>query len=181
MPFEQDAPEQGVPLGQSAHLPAPLQVPLVPQVVGGIGTQRASVLPAAVARQVPRLAGNEQVVHASVHGRLQQIPPTQLPLWQSVAPMHDAPLGSLQMPLTHLSVAAQAWPHVPQLFMSVDRSKQPVGQQVVDPVQVVPGVHWHIPRTQVFPFKHGVGHVEVAHMPFTQAPPGQAGIMQLPQ
>jgi hypothetical protein len=95
----QDAALQTVPLGQSRHVPAPLQLPSVPQLDAALGAHSlCGSLPAGIDPHVPfdpPVSAALHALHVPLHALLQQKPSTQLPLVHWLAPPHMLPLPSL--------------------------------------------------------------------------------------
>lgn len=104
MSAEHEAAPQIVPTGQSAHAPAPLQEPLVLQVLGELdGHSLSGSVPATIAAQVPSVPPVREAEHAlqvSVHALWQQTPSTQNPLphWLAAAQALPVARTGTQLP-----------------------------------------------------------------------------------
>src|SRR3954468_14741820 len=85
---------QTVSAAYRLQAPAPLHIPVGPQLVAGVATQtlRGSV-PAATGAQVPTEPERLQVVQRPVHAVLQQTPSTQKPLAHSPVAEQLPPFG----------------------------------------------------------------------------------------
>jgi hypothetical protein len=96
MPSPSQMPDlHSVPLGYWRQPPLPSQVPSRPQVAGVVGAQaRGSVgfTPGGTKAQSPRALGRLQALQISAQAEVQQIPPTQNPVWHSRSQLQDSAL-----------------------------------------------------------------------------------------
>jgi len=95
-------PAQVVPAGQSAQAPAPLHMPVIPQVLTSLAAHSLSgSVPITMAPQVPSarlVLACEQAMQVPAQAMSQQTPSTQFPLTQSVATEQAEPIcwGGMQ-------------------------------------------------------------------------------------
>ena len=114
LPALQDPPAQVVPAGHIAQAPAPLHMPVRPQVVASVPVHSLSgSVPTTTAAQVPSarlVLAWEQAMQVPAQGMSQQTPSTQLPLRQSVATEQVDPIccGGMQWPPMQLFPSAQS-------------------------------------------------------------------------
>jgi hypothetical protein len=89
------APPQPVPTGYLAHCPAPLQVPVVPQVDAGMvmQTPTGSTPPAGTGRQLPCWPVTAHELQLVQLADAQQNPSVQLPVKHSGPAAQEAPFA----------------------------------------------------------------------------------------
>ena len=113
-PALQVPPAQVVPAGQSAQAPAPLHIPVMPQLVASLPAHSLSgSVPITIGAQVPSatlVLACEQAMQLPAHAWSQQRPSTQFPLTQSVATEQADPIcwGGVQWPPMQLLPSAHS-------------------------------------------------------------------------
>jgi hypothetical protein len=114
LPALHEAAAQVVPAGHRPQAPAPLHVPVRPQVLASLAAHSLSgSVPAATGAQVPSVwpvLVCEQAMQLPAQAWSQHRPSTQLPLRQSVATEQAAPIcwGGAQCPAMQLLPSAQS-------------------------------------------------------------------------
>ncbi len=159
---EQAVVPQAVPSAYTAHLPAPSQLPVVPQLVGAMIGQAASTVPAGTGAQVPSLPltpHDWQLPHAATAQQkpsvqwplahapslVQAVPPASsvlhVPPWQTDGAVQSA--SAMQVVLHPAAVQANgrhtvvvAAPQVPAPSQVAAAVKVPAAHEA--PLQVVP-------------------------------------------
>ena len=99
--------------GTCEQTPRPSQRPLKPQPAAPVSAQRpiGSLVPAGTGWQLPSDPGRRQLKQASSQRLLQQVPPTQWPLWQSTSWVQLAPSSrGPHDPATHITPDTQPAP-----------------------------------------------------------------------
>jgi hypothetical protein len=96
VPVGHDGSAHCVPAACSWQLPAPLQKPVLPQLVAAWAGHcpRGSIPSSGTGVHVPSAPASVHDMQLALQAVAQQIPSTQKPLWQSAGPPQLAPGGS---------------------------------------------------------------------------------------